>query len=354
MVCLRAERPGQRPTRRQGLVEVTTSWPPTATHRLGVGHEIPPDSWFDVSTVNVAHPDAGPVGSVVVTMSVATSSPTQSPALGQISAASGAFESTPVVGFQADAPPVGLVDVNTKLPALPVASAAQRVAVGHVTGPISLDPPAGESTAASVHAEVPPVGFVDVTRFPSRSAATQSEASGQAIDWNPPGFAPSAATTFQPEAGPVGAVVVTMLPSWSAPTQRVALGHAIAPKTRSVSTSIAFHADAPPVGSVDTATCPTSSPAMQRVVDGQAMALIELVLSMSTVVQAEAPPVGFVEINALPPLSTATQRFAAGQATAVSPFCSLRVTAVQVGVWAVGVDELCGRGVGVRVGLLDD
>src|ERR1022692_1445948 len=116
-------------------------------------------------------------------------------------------------------------------PALPDAEARHRVVVGQVTTPISLEPPAGESSASSVHADAPPIGFVVVTRLPLRSPATQSEGAGHDSVWNPPGFAPSAATTFHADAGPVGFAELAMFPSSSAAMQRLAVGHETASKT---------------------------------------------------------------------------------------------------------------------------
>src|SRR5580698_934315 len=101
-------------------------------------------------------------------MSVATSSPTQSEAVGQRMAASGAFDATPVIEVHAETPPVGFVDVNSRLPALPLAGATHSVTVGQAMPSTSLDPPAGESIAASVQAEVPPVGLVETAMLPSR------------------------------------------------------------------------------------------------------------------------------------------------------------------------------------------
>jgi hypothetical protein len=55
---------------------------------------------LEVSTTNVVHADAAPVGSVVVTMSVATSSATQRLVLAHVRAARGALLSTPVVAVR--------------------------------------------------------------------------------------------------------------------------------------------------------------------------------------------------------------------------------------------------------------
>ena len=85
------------------------------------------------------------------------------------------------VTFQAPRPPVGLVDVIT----LKLASTVtHNDADAHDTrfrpkhplpGEQSVDEP---STSAVRHADVPPVGFVDVSTFPRASTATHSDLDG--------------------------------------------------------------------------------------------------------------------------------------------------------------------------------
>src|ERR1700677_3282702 len=82
-----------------------------------------------------------------------------------------AFVAWTLAPVQVDAPPVGLVDVNTK----PFwSTAAHREATGHEMSLKLLVP----STLAGVHVDAPPSGLVDVTTSPSWSTAVQREALG--------------------------------------------------------------------------------------------------------------------------------------------------------------------------------
>lgn len=304
---------------------------PTTTQRPALGHDAPPERWLGVPTArSVVHAVDPPVGSDDVATSVAGSSATHSDALAQNTASSGTPPSIPVVFVHAEAPPLGLVELRRRLPALPEATARHRLAVGQVTLPAPLEPPAGSSTAARVHARVPPVGFVDATRFPRSSAATQSAALAQATEAKPAGLAPSTAAVTQLEAAPAGVVEVITLPLWSTATHRLMVGHDTPVTSSLPSMSMGFHVDAPPDGLIETTALPLLSTSTQKLALGHEMLLIVFDPSMSVIVQADTPPVGFVEMSPLPALSTATQRLVVGHDTAVRALVSARVVAVHV------------------------
>ena len=242
---------------------------PTTTQRLALGHAAPPERWLGVPTaMSVVQAADPPVGFDDVATSVAGSSATQRVALAQNTASSGTPPSIPVVFVHAEAPPLGLVELKRRLPALPEATARHRPAVGQVTLPAPLEPPAGASTAARVQACVPPVGFVDATRLPRSSAATQSAALAHETEAKPAGLEPSAAARTHPEAAPVGAVDVITLPLWSTATHRLMLGHDTPVTSSPPSMSTDFHAAAPPVGLVETTALPLLSTPTHKVAVG--------------------------------------------------------------------------------------
>jgi hypothetical protein len=80
---------------------------------------------------------------------------------------------------QADAPPVGLVEV-IMFPAL--STPTQRDALGHETLVRAL----WLSTTTKVQADAPPVGLVEVNTLPRLSTATQSDTFGHETPWKAP------------------------------------------------------------------------------------------------------------------------------------------------------------------------
>jgi hypothetical protein len=116
----------------------------------------------------------------------------------------------------------------------------------------------------SVHAELPPVGFVEVTTSPAPSTATHNDADGHDTAVNP--FRPTPEVTAHADAPPVGFVEVTTSPPEPASpenpptaTHNEALGHETSTNDRS--TEAADHSEAPPAGFVEVSTFPRSSAA---------------------------------------------------------------------------------------------
>ena len=99
-------------------------------------------------------------GLVVLIMSKARSSATQSRVVGQEIVSKGALLGAAVL-VQADVPPVGLVEVRIGSPAAPEPEVTHRLELGQDTAPRVLEPSVAPSTAAATHAEAPPVGLVE-------------------------------------------------------------------------------------------------------------------------------------------------------------------------------------------------
>jgi hypothetical protein len=201
-------------------------------------------------------------------------------------------EPTRLAVCQAEAPPVGFVEV-TMLPWLSVAT--QSEAEGHERSSIA---PAGSTAFATSlgQAVVPPVGWFDVTMLPLKSTATHSEAEGQET-----AFICAVPSTrlraLQPETPPVGLLELTTLPCASTATQRDA--EAQETLRRPLSTFAVCQAEAPPLGWVDVTTLPLKSAATQSDAEAQDTPL-SATWSTFAVCQADAPPAGLVEVITLP------------------------------------------------------
>lgn len=121
--------------------------------------------WLGWPSSTAFQAEAPPVGLVVVIMSKAGSSATQSRVLGQEIVSKGTLLGAAVL-VQADVPPVGLVEVRIGSPAAPEPEVTQRLTLGHETAPMTLEPSVAPSTSAAVRAETPPAGLVDVSTWP--------------------------------------------------------------------------------------------------------------------------------------------------------------------------------------------
>jgi hypothetical protein len=205
---------------------------------------------------------------------------------------------------QAAAPPTGLVDVIMVLSPIPT----HRLVVGQ-------DTLVGElSTVETVHADVPPVGLVDVTTTPilptsgpplAWPLATHRLTVGH--DTSDSDRSPTTLVTVQDAVPPVGFVDVTTLVPPSIATQRSMLGQETPASVLVPSTNVILQAAAPPVGLLEVSALPAPSTATHGPPLRQDTPSIELVASTMAAFQAAAPPVGLVEMNTLP-LPTPTQR----------------------------------------------
>jgi len=159
----------------------------------------------------------------------------------------------------------------------------------------------------------PPAGSVDVSTLPASSTATQRDADGHEIPLS--ALAPDARwKKTHAEVPPVGSLDVAMLPP-EVPTHHDVVGQ----DTLKSPTVAAVQALAPPVGSVEVRTSPALSPTTHSVTDGQAMLLQYQSEPGATlvVVHVPAPPVGSVDVSTLPALSAATHSVTDGQETSV-------------------------------------
>ena len=190
------------------------------------------------------------------------------------------------------------------MPSLP--RATHRVVDGQVTD--GKYPP--EMTDDDgVHADAPPVGFVDVKTFPESSTVTHSVA--EAHETENRLWLPSISAELQPAELPVGFVDQIALPDSSTATHKPVVGHEMAanPTDDIEPPEVCCHADAPPVGLVDVTTLPPSLRATQRVVDGQLRLLSEnelvflgnvLVLSMTALLHVGVAAAGSVDVRIAP------------------------------------------------------
>ena len=162
--------------------------------------------WLGWPSSTAFQAEAPPVGLVVVIMSRAGSSATQSRVLGHEIVSKGTLLGAAVL-VQADVPPMGLVEVRIGSPAAPEPEVTHRRGLGQDTAPRVFVPSVAPSTAADIQAEAPPVGLVEVRTWAWSSEATQSRALAQETASKP--LAPSTAAATHAEAPPVGSVEVT-------------------------------------------------------------------------------------------------------------------------------------------------
>ena len=160
--------------------------------------------WLGWPSSTAFQAEAPPVGLVVLIMSKAGSSATQSRVVGQEIVSKGTLLGAAVL-VQADVPPVGLVEVRIGSPAAPEPEVTHRLELGQDTAPRVLEPSVAPSTAAATHAEAP-VGLVEVSACAWSSEATQSRALAQETESKP--LAPSPAAAVHADAPPVGLVEV--------------------------------------------------------------------------------------------------------------------------------------------------
>jgi hypothetical protein len=195
-----------------------------------------------------------------------------------------------------------------------------------------------KSRGVTVHAELPPAGLVELTRFPSRSTPRHSETDGQL---SPSGTEPfTEDARLQAAAPPVGFVDVTMLPLSSSTTHSVVDGHETATRPRCAPViPVDVQAPLPPVGDVDVITDSESPTSTHRLVDGHETANKLFVLTLAAC-HASAPAVGFVDVSTFPALSTATQSDTAGQVTLAMPLPASTLTACQADVPPIGLVDV--------------
>jgi hypothetical protein len=165
---------------------------------------------------------------------------------------------------------VGVEGVGVPTITLPASSpATHREALAHATLVIGW-----VSTALTAQADAAPVGLVEVTTLPEVSTATHRLEIGHEMPVRK--CEPSASIFTQSEIPPAGSVETTMLPEESTPTQRnplsvEALVHEMPVRKVVPSTSVSDQADAPPVGLVEVKALPKLPTATHREAVGHEM-----------------------------------------------------------------------------------
>lgn len=177
----------------RGLVDVTTVWPLSAMQSDGLGHDIRPNTKGDAA--KILHALRPPVGFVEVTTCLAEIA--QNDGEGQdtpnMKLTTPGLTCTPTrTVFQADAAPVGRVELTTALPA-----ATQR-------GPVTHDTLERSSlVGTTLQALVPPVGLV-VLAMPCPKRLTATHSRGEAHETSDQVKSSPRSMTFQAAAPPVG------------------------------------------------------------------------------------------------------------------------------------------------------
>lgn len=176
--------------------------PPAASHRDRDGHAM--SKMRGTGRARPFHADAPPVGSDDVNTSdpwtPSTGATAATTAQNDAEAHETAANPDPrgPVAFQADAPPVGFVEVNS----WPALTATHRDADPHETSPRPW-----VVTRLTFHVGAPAVGSVDVRIFPLLLVTTQSDSEGQET---PVSTSFSSLVFVQAVGPPVGSVDVRM------------------------------------------------------------------------------------------------------------------------------------------------
>jgi hypothetical protein len=163
------------------------------------------------------------------------------------------------VTLHADLPPDGFVEVRI----LPPLAATHALTDGQET---FARPRLAEKTCTSFQAEGPPVGLVELTMFPASSTATHRAVDGQEIpsSWAFPMalWLLSTCATCQVPGARNGSLELTTFPSASTATQSAGLGQAIAFGLTAAARRSTRQVRAPRAGAVET----TNRPAPKYVV----------------------------------------------------------------------------------------
>jgi hypothetical protein len=293
----------------------TIALPPwsTATHSLSSGQEI---ATMAFETVGMSEPSTWlkvqvpppPSGSLDCT----TFPPLPPPAQKLTSAHESETRAKLSIDatVHADTPPVGSVDV-IRLSAQHPPPTTHVEVPGAQEAPLSDEPPL--TLLRFVLLQAPAAGLVEEYKKSSVSTAMQSDVEAQ--ESSPVAPLLLIAFTLQVLAGPPGSLDLAPAPLTSTATHSDVDGHDTLAGTSNVFTMVPWlvHAVAPPVGSLDVHTASLASRATQNVPPGTHDTVVkEAEVSTDSEDHAEAPPAGSLEVMTSPP-ATATHSDADGQ-----------------------------------------